>query len=293
MERKKLRLIYNPFAGKRRLVPQLDTAIRIFQDGGYAVSVHRTKSPVDIEYSASQSGDVDCVVIAGGDGSVHQCVNGLMKIPPENRPFLGILPVGTANDLAYGLGLPSKVNEACEAIVKGSPFSIDLGKVNDRYFVNVFSAGLLTDVSPKVDVHIKNRLGQLAYYLKGIETLPSYRPFKVEYTHEGKIYCEEAMLILAVNGVSVGGFRQLIPKASLIDGKLDFILVRHSGWPDTMRMLLQLVGSGKVESDKIIQFQTSQLNIRTERPTFSDLDGEWGPDSPWDITMGGKLKVLC
>lgn len=293
MNGKKLRLIYNPYAGRRRLINELDTAIRIFQEGGYEVSVHRTKSPIDIEYTASESIDVDCLVIAGGDGSIHQAVNGLMKIPNPHRPLLGILPVGTANDLAYGLRLPHKISEACEVIVQGSIFEMDLGQVNDRYFVNVFSAGLLTDVSPKVDVHVKNRLGQLAYYLKGIETLPTYRPFKVEYELNGDPICEEAMLLLAMNGTTVGGFKQLVSKASLIDGKLDFIIVRHSDWQDTMRMLLHLVGGGKVSSDQITQFQASELRVLTERPEFSDLDGEWGPDSPWEIKMGPKLSVLC
>ena len=293
MKERKLRLMYNPYAGRRRIIQEMDTAIRIFQEGGYEVSVHRTNSPSDLEHTASLSTDVDCLVVAGGDGSIHQAVNGLMKIPSSQRPVLGILPVGTANDFAFGLKLPAKIADACEAIVHGSPLQVDLGMVNDRYFVNVFSAGLLTDVSPKVDVHIKNRLGQLAYYLKGIETLPTYRPFKVEYELDGTTVQEEAMLILAVNGVSVGGFRQLAAKASLVDGKLDFVIIRHSGWPDTMRTLLHLVGGGKVSSEQIIQFQTSQIKILTERPIFSDLDGEWGPDSPWDIKVGAKLTVLC
>ncbi|MEL1134397.1 YegS/Rv2252/BmrU family lipid kinase [Desulfitobacterium sp. THU1] len=293
MNSKKLRLVYNPYSGRRRLINELDTAIRIFQEGGYEVSVHRTKSPMDIEYVASQAMDVECLVVAGGDGSIHQAVNGLMKIPAQQRPILGILPVGTANDIAYGLRLPKKISTACEVIVQGSTLDIDLGQANDRYFINVFSAGLLTDVSPKVDVHIKNRLGQLAYYLKGIETLPTYRPFKVEYELEGKSYSVEAMLLLAVNGISVGGFKQLVPKASIIDGKLDIIIVRDSGWPDTMRMLLHLVGGGKVASEQIVQFQTSNLKVYTERPVLSDLDGEWGPDSPWEIKMGPKLTVLC
>jgi diacylglycerol kinase (ATP) len=293
MNKKRLRLIYNPYAGRRKLVSQLDTAIRIFQEGGYEVCVHRAKSPEDIENVAAECEDVACLVIAGGDGSIHQAVNGLMKIPLNKRPYLGILPVGTANDLAYALRLRKSIPEACEVIVHGSTFEMDLGMVNDRYFVNVFSAGLLTDVSPKVDVRIKNRLGQLAYYLKGIETLPSFRPFRVEFEFEGKKYTEDAVLLLAVNGLSVGGLKQIVPRASLIDGKLDFLLVRQSGWPDTMRMLLHVVGGGKVGSDRIVQFQASELKVTTDRPVSSDLDGEWGPDSSWEIKIGAKITVLC
>lgn len=293
MNEKKLRLIYNPYAGRRKLISQLDTAIRIFQEGGYEVCVHRAKSPEDIENVSRQCEDVDCLVIAGGDGSIHQAVNGIMKIPLVQRPILGILPVGTANDLAYALHLRKSIPEACEVIVHGSTFEMDLGIVNDRYFVNVFSAGLMTDVSPKVDVHVKNRLGQLAYYLKGIETLPSFKPFRIEFEFEGRQYSEEALLLLAMNGLSVGGIKQFVPRASLTDGKLDFLLVRQSGWPDTMRMLLQLVGGGKVGSDRIEQFQATELKIITERPVSSDLDGEWGSDSPWDIKIGPKITVLC
>lgn len=293
MNKKKLRLIYNPYSGRRKLVSQLDTVIRIFQEGGYEVCVHRAKSPEDIEHVSGQCKDVDCLVIAGGDGSIHQAVNGLMKIPLDQRPTLGILPVGTANDLAYALRLRKSIPEACEVIVHGSAFEMDLGMVNDRYFVNVFSAGLMTDVSPKVDVHVKNRLGQLAYYLKGIETLPSFRPFRVEFEFQGRQFSEEALLLLAVNGLSVGGLKQLVPRASLSDGKLDFLLIRQSGWPDTMRMLLHLVGGGKVGSDRIEQFQATELKVITERPVSSDLDGEWGPDSPWEIKIGPKITVLC
>ncbi|AHF06534.1 diacylglycerol/lipid kinase family protein [Desulfitobacterium metallireducens] len=293
MSQKKLRLIYNPYAGRRRMVNQLDEVIRIFQEGGYEVRVHRTKSPEDIEHTAAQSKDVDTLVIAGGDGSVHQVVNGLMKIPAEKRPVLGILPVGTANDLAYAIKLPKSIPAACKVIVQDKTFEMDLGKVNERYFVNVASAGMLTDVSTKVDIRVKNSLGQLAYYLKGIETLPSFRPFHVEFAHEGRKYSEDALLLLAVNGLSVGGFRQLVPRASLIDGKLDFLLVKLGGWPETMRLLLKVVGGGKVECDKIIHFQTEYVRVTCDRELSSDLDGELGPDSPWEIAIGPKIKVLC
>lgn len=293
MKGKRLRLVYNPYAGRRKLVAQLDTVIRIFQESGHEVCVHRTGSPEDIEHVAAHSRDVDRLVIAGGDGSIHQAVNGLMKIPAEKRPALGILPVGTANDLAYALRLPKSIPEACEVIAKGNVFDMDTGMVNHRYFVNVASAGLLTDVSPKVDIRVKNTLGQLAYYLKGIETLPSFRPFRVEFEEQGQIYTEEVVLFLAVNGLSVGGLRQLVPRASLSDGKLDILMVPAVGWPETVRLLLSLLRGEKADSEKIKKFQTNQLLVHTDRPVNSDLDGEWGPQSTWDIRIGHKISVLC
>ena len=289
---KHLRLLYNPYAGRRKMLKYLDDAFKIFQDGGYKVSVHRAGSPQDIENAASQADDVDVLVVAGGDGTIHLAVNGLMNLPPEKRPVLGILPVGTANDLSYALNLPRSIEEACHAIVEYNVIQMDLGMFNDRYFVNVASAGLLTDVSPNTDVRVKNSLGQLAYYLKGIESLPSFRSFKITYQREAEIVTEEVMLILAVNGLSVGGIRKLVPNASLQDGKLDFIIVRQSGWPEALRLLIRTLSRGIIDGDRIIQFQADQLTILSERSLSSDLDGEWGPESPWHIKVGPKIAVI-
>lgn len=293
MYSKRLRLVYNPYAGRRKLTAQLDTVIRVFQEGGNQVCVHRACSPEDIEEISLQSTDVDRVVIAGGDGSIHQAVNGLLKIPAKQRPVLGILPVGTANDLAYALHLPKSIPEACKVIVKGNVFEMDTGKLNGRYFVNVASAGLLTDVSQKVDTRVKNTLGQLAYFLKGIETLPSFRPFRVEFEYDGQQFREDVVLFMAVNGLSVGGMRQLVPRASLTDGKLDVLFVPAAGWPETIRLLLRVLRGEKVAGEKIKEFQTSELIVHTDRIIASDLDGEYGPESSWNIQIGPKISVLC
>lgn len=294
MNGKRLRLVYNPNAGRRKLTGQLDTVIRIFQESGYEVCIHRAGSPEDIEQIASQSTDVERLVIAGGDGSIHQAVNGLLKISAAKRPALGVLPAGTANDLAYALRLPKSIPEACKVIARGKTFEMDTGKVNDRYFVNVASAGLLTDVSQKVDIRVKNTLGQLAYFLKGLETLPSFRPFHVEFEHDGQQYMEEVVLFMVANGLSVGGLRQLVPRASLSDGKLDVLLVPSAGWPETIRLLLTVLRGEKTDTEKIREFQTdSELKIHTDRPICSDLDGESGPVSTWHIKIGPKITVLC
>jgi len=203
------------------------------------------------------------------------------------------LPVGTANDLAYALHLPKSIPEACKIIGKGNSFEMDTGKLNDRYFVNVASAGLLTDVSQKVDTRVKNTLGQLAYILKGIETFPSFRPFHVEFENDGKRYKEEVVLFMAVNGLSVGGLRRLVPRASLTDGKLDVLIVPAAGWPQTLRLLIGILTGEKSNSEKIVEFQTSDLMVHTDRPIHSDLDGEAGPESNWHFQIGPKISVIC
>ncbi|MDZ5038486.1 diacylglycerol kinase family protein, partial [Clostridium perfringens] len=111
------------------------------------------------------------ILIAGGDGTIDNVVNAMAKsgisIP------IGILPVGTANDFGKFLGMPSDIGKACKQILSSEVTSVDLGSINDKYFVNVASTGLFTDVSQKTDVNLKNTIGKLAYYLKGLEELPN------------------------------------------------------------------------------------------------------------------------
>ncbi|HWQ70926.1 MAG TPA: YegS/Rv2252/BmrU family lipid kinase [Desulfitobacteriaceae bacterium] len=292
MRSKQMRLVYNPYAGRRKFASQLDTAIRIFQESGHEVSIHRASSPADIERVSEQCADVDSFVIAGGDGSIHQAVNGLMKIPARERPVLGILPVGTANDLAYALHLPQRLLQACEVIARGRTFGMDVGMVNQRYFVNVACAGLLTDVSSQVDIRIKNTLGQLAYYLKGLETLPTYRPFRIRFVHNDLNFDEDILLFLAVNGFSVGGLRRLVPGASLSDGKLDVLIVRQTGWPDTLRILLNALRGEQADHERIEKFQIEEITIYTDSVSRCDLDGEIGPDSPWHIQVNSRISVF-
>lgn len=289
----RLHLLYNPFAGRRKMIRSMDEVIKLMQGGGYAVSVHRASSPQDIEKVSAGAADADVLVVAGGDGTIHWAVNGLMKLPEDRRPRLGILPVGTANDLAYALKLPKTIPEACRTILNGRTIAMDVGKVNDRYFVNVASAGFLTDVSPKVDIKVKNSLGQLAYYLKGLESLSSFRSFQVTYLAGDKPVTEEVVLLLAVNGLSVGGLRNMVPGASLTDGKLDVIMVRQSGWPEAIRLLLRALRGEKMNGDRIIQLRTDQLAVECDREVGSDLDGEWGPNSPWQISVGPKIAVFA
>ncbi|MDR4200793.1 YegS/Rv2252/BmrU family lipid kinase, partial [Bacillus altitudinis] len=119
--------------------------------------------------------DFDLIVAAGGDGTINEVVNGLA--PLEKRPKLGIIPVGTTNDFARALGIPREgVLKATDAIIDGVAKPLDIGKVNGHYFINIAGGGRLTELTYEVPSKLKTMLGQLAYYLKGMEMLPSIRP---------------------------------------------------------------------------------------------------------------------
>ncbi|MFZ3131741.1 MAG: diacylglycerol kinase family lipid kinase, partial [Desulfosporosinus sp.] len=113
-----------------------------------------------------------------------------------------------------------------------------------------------------------------------------------EFEHDGKRYSEEVVLFIAANGLSVGGLRSLVPRASLTDGELDILMVPAAGWPETLRLLLSVLTGEIANADKIVEFHTSELTVLTDRPIKSDLDGESGPESTWHIQIGPKISVL-
>ncbi len=184
---KKLKLLYNPFSGNKTFKFDLDVCIGIFQRGGFEVHPFRSMLEGDIEKHVKEmSDDYDIIVVSGGDGTVNIVLNAMMR-RKMNIP-LGIIPSGTANDFATYLGFKNgQVEEACQAIVSAKPVPIDLGLVNNEtYFINVCAGGLLTNVSQTVDKDMKNALGNLSYYLKGVEQLPSFHkiPFRITTSKE-------------------------------------------------------------------------------------------------------------
>ena len=207
---KKVKLIYNPYSGENVVLSKLHNIISIHQQAGLTIVPYRIVKECSIEeaFEDITPSEYEYILVAGGDGTVDSVVNTMAK-KGISLP-IGILPVGTANDFSKFLGIPFDVEEACKQIINSTVTSVDLGKINDKYFVNVASTGLFTDVSQKTDVNLKNTIGKLAYYLKGLEELPNFRPLKVniksdEMNFEGNMY-----LMLVFNGQTAGNFNYSI-----------------------------------------------------------------------------------
>ena len=202
------------------------------------------------------------------------------------------MPVGTANDFAKFLGIPFNIEEACKKIISSNVATVDLGSINNKYFVNVASTGLFTDVSQKTDINLKNTIGKLAYYLKGIEELPNFRPLKVkiqsdEMNFEGSMY-----LMLIFNGKTAGNFN-LATRADATDGMLDVIVFKAVPVYELIPLFIKVLKGEHLDSDKVIYFKTNKLHIDSAEDIVTDIDGEKGPDFPLDIKcIKGGLKIL-
>ncbi|MDD6796342.1 MAG: YegS/Rv2252/BmrU family lipid kinase [Clostridiaceae bacterium] len=288
---KKVRLIYNPYSGENIILNELDIIIELHQEKGYQIIPYR----IEREHSVGEALDIidenyKYIIVAGGDGTVDSVVNAMME---RNIDLpIAILPVGTANDFGTFLDMPSDVKEACQRILNSEPKPVDVGRINNKYFVNVASTGLFTDVSQKTDVNLKNTIGKLAYYLKGIEELPNFRKLKVKLTSKEIEYEGEMYLILVFNGQTAGNFK-LATRADLTDGFLDVIMIKAVAIYEILPLFIKILKGEHLASDKVIYFKTKEILIESHEDIVTDIDGERGPDFPLHIEcIQGGIKVL-
>jgi diacylglycerol kinase (ATP) len=289
---KKVKFIYNPFSGENTIITDIDKIIMVHQQYGYYIEPYRVsfESPVDDAFD-----DLDdsfyYILVAGGDGTVDSVVNS-MKKKNINLP-IGILPTGTANDFAKFIGMNEDVEEACRQILTSSEKEVDLGRINDKYFINVASSGLFTDVSQKTDINLKNTMGKLAYYIKGIEQIPNFRKLKIDVSSKERSFDGEMYLMLVFNGQTAGNMK-FAYKAKIDDGLLDVIIIKAGMLIDMINLLFEMIKGEHLKYSKgLIYFKTDDLLINCCEDIVTDIDGERGPDFPLRIRCEkGALKIL-
>jgi len=288
---KKVRFIYNPYSGENSIISELDNVIKLHQEVGLTVVPYRIQKGKDLAEALDIIDETySYILIAGGDGTVDSVVNA-MKNKNINIP-IGILPVGTANDFGKFINMSNDIQEACKQILDSKPVAVDVGKINDKYFVNVASSGLFTDVSQKTDVNLKNTIGKLAYYLKGLEELPNFRKLKIKLLSRECNYDGEMYLLLVFNGKTAGNFN-LATEAEITDGKLDVIIFKAIQIIELLPLFIKLLKGEHLDSDKVVYFKTDDLYIESLEDIVTDIDGERGPDFPLRIKcIKGGIKVL-
>ena len=291
---KKLVLFYNPVSGHAAFKNKLDWIVEAFQRRGILLMLYRTKKEGNEDFATFvREVEPDGILAAGGDGTVHECVNILMKHQVDLP--MGIIGSGTSNDFATYL----KINEDMEAyfdrIAAGQVQRVDLGRVGDEYFINVASAGMMTSIAHEVDARLKNAMGKMAYYIKGIGELPKFRSVPLSIDADDQHYDIEAFLFVVINSSVVGSMKKVAENVSVTDGKLDLLAVSKCGIPKLVTVTADLV-SGKPISEKeyILHLQASRFRISTTEVLESDLDGEAGPNLPLTIeTVPSAIAVYC
>ena len=270
------RIIYNPTSGREGFRKELPDVLERFEQAGYETSVHATTGVGDATDAARIAVErkFDVIVVAGGDGTINEVINGMAE--QEHRPKLGIIPVGTTNDFCRALCIPRNIQKAVDVILENRLLALDIGRVNEHYFMNIAGGGKLTELSYEVPSKLKTMLGQLAYYLKGVEMLPSLRPIKVQIEYDGNFFEDEIMLFLVANTNSVGGFEKLAPSAEMNDGLFDLLILRKTNLAEFVRLASLALRGAHLDDDRIFYTRANRIKVNTEEKMQLNIDGEFG-----------------
>ncbi|MGL5379228.1 YegS/Rv2252/BmrU family lipid kinase [Clostridium sp.] len=282
-------LLYNPKAGNRQITTELDYIIKRVQSMGYELRLYRSETQGAIEkyiIDHITNSNTDMIIVSGGDGTINECINGMAKkgldIP------IGILPLGTANDFAHTAGITMTTRGALDIIAQQNIEYVDIGRVNEKYFINVCNMGLFSGVSHIIDLELKKNFGKLAYYIKGIEELHNYQAMDLIIT-DGETRIEgKYVLVLIFNGKGAGGFNKLAKNASIKDGKFDVVAIKDVGIYDVPLLFLKVLQGEHLEDPNVDYLITSKLKIEcnNSRESFvTDIDGEIGPDFPLEVSV--------
>ncbi|UFT99933.1 diacylglycerol kinase [Radiobacillus kanasensis] len=281
---KRARIIYNPTSGREAFKKELADVLQRLEQVGYEASAHATTGAGDATEAAKVAVErkYDIVIAAGGDGTINEVINGLAE--QDYRPKLGVIPVGTTNDFARALSIPRNIQKAVDVIVDGYSTPLDIGKVNDEYFMNIAGGGKLTELTYEVPSKQKTVLGQLAYYLKGIEMLPSLRPIHVKIEYDGEVFEDEIMLFLVSNTNSVGGFEKLAPDAKMDDGVFDLLILKKTNVAEFIRIATLALRGAHLEDDRIVHVTAKHIKVVSEEKMQLNIDGEFGGLLPGEFT---------
>jgi lipid kinase YegS len=267
---RKVQLILN---GKVAGNDALQAAVARQQAIGHTIEVRVTLEKGDARRFASETGEVDLLIAAGGDGTLNEVVHGLMDLPEAARSVLGIMPLGTANDFATGCGIPRDPEQALALCIEGTDVAIDVGKANEHWFLNAASIGFGAEITATTPPELKHLLGSAAYAVMGAILAMNVHHYRGRLTLPDREITGSVPMAIVGNGRQTGGGVQGTPRAHVDDGLLDVLAVRDIptlALLTAARELQELSPDGEY----ISYWQTPWVEAHTEEAIPVNLDGE-------------------
>ena len=298
MARESWTLIANPVSGRGKALRVIPELVGRLERGGVQATVAWTQGPDDAEALARQAAEQgdDRVVACGGDGTIHQTINGIMAAKGPGSPLpLGIVPLGRCNDLSTALGVPRSVDGAAETLLRGRPRTIDLARATGRYFSTVATLGFDSAVTEYVNTGTFPlfRRGTIAYFYAVLVKLLRYRDVSVSLRGESWEYQGSIFLAATGNTSTYGGKFRIVPTAVVDDGLLTICLVRSAPRWEVMLALPRLFTGSHVRHPKVSVQQARRMEVESAAPLSIWADGERVACTPTVIEVVPKaLSVL-
>jgi diacylglycerol kinase (ATP) len=276
----KLHIIFNPIAGIVRDHENAFAHLKKLKP----VAFRTTRRQGDAERWArnARRSKANIVIVAGGDGTLNEVVNGLGE--RASRMRIGILPRGTGNDFARTLGLPASIEENIDIIRSGKTKQIDLVRVKSkrsRYFVNVSAGGFSGIVDEKITRQIKRTWGPLAYIRGAAAALPKLHAYKTDIVlNDGERLSAELYNVVVANGRFVAGGLPIAPSADPSDGLLEVVLIPKLNAPEMALLAAEIVLGKHLSSNATICRRATKIVVRSRPGMCFNVDGELVGNAP-------------
>src|SRR5438067_8468470 len=283
----KLRLIFNPAAGRGRARRHVAEAEEHLRSLGARVESIASRSPDDLTRLAAEGsrGGCDRVVVCGGDGTLHRAVRDfdLAGVP------LALLPLGSGDDFAKVCGIPRNLRAACEVAVRGAIREVDVAHANGIRYLGVAGLGFDSEVARYANENAKFLRGSLVYLYAILRVLPRFTPHRVRI--DGRD--EEIMFATVGNSRQYGGGIRITPAAQIDDGELDFCIVHRTSRLQLLTTLPLAYSGGHVRKRYVECGRGREFRFESERPLDVFADGEHVTTTPVTFGLvGEKLRII-
>lgn len=260
-----------------RALPLVERALRDVADELVVHPAHGGPELVEALAAATRA-EPDLLVVGGGDGTVARAA----EMVAHTSTTLGVLPLGTANDFARTLEIPTTLVAAVGTLVSGKVVDVDLGRVDGRAYLNVASVGLSVAVTQRLTPALKRRLGRFAYPAATLAAYRAHRPFaaRLELDDGGVLEVADLMQVAVGNGRHYGGGLTVAPRASIDDHLLDVYAVERGRLLDHVSVARLLRTGHMVDHDRVHHVTARRLRLVTDEPLAVNLDGEIAATTP-------------
>jgi len=295
----KAHLIYNPVAGPRDARRTLDGACRYLRRRGWTVEPKETAKPGDAVALARQASvdDCDLVLVAGGDGTVNEVVNGLVG----SHTALGVLPVGTGNVWAkqlnvstYSIANPRRLQGAAQGVADGDIYLVDVGRVGDHHFLCWTGVGLDAQVTAEMEPRGRTtkRLGALAYVVALMQVARDFEGVRTRVSVDGKMIRGRTILVVVSNIRLYAGL-PLAREARLDDGLLDVYVFQGLGGLYAVRSFIRVLSNRSLQDARVIHRQARTIDVQTEVALCVHTDGDPMGTTPISVEVVPRaLRVV-
>jgi YegS/Rv2252/BmrU family lipid kinase len=268
----KVKVIVNPDSKPRRVKRYLKPSVGVLKENGFQVSIHFAKKPGEIQGVARDSvgQGFEAVIIAGGDGSLNEGINGIVGTGVP----IGILPFGGSNVVARELGMPLHPVGAAGVIVKRRTRKIDLGIINDRYFAMMASCGYDAYAVSRTSMKIKKIIHRYAYVWAGLKDFMGYKPTLISLDLDRGKVIEQGTFVVIANTHYYGGLHQVTPYAEIDDGFLDVCVYKGKFQLGLVRFALNVLSKQHLSMKNVRYYRVQRVELHSSRRTLVQVDGD-------------------